>query len=232
MSSWRQLLCFIFIPVLFAHPVLAQTMKGKVYNRETNEPLSGVNIINLNTQMVFLTDSTGQFSLPVKKGQTVEFRKNNFQVARVEISSNNTNLPFYSIGLHKGAYELPEITIKGKNFKTDSIENQEVYKWALDHYTLEGLDIIQHPFDALSKRNRQIWAFQKRFHYFEQQKYIDYVFNETLIKKITGLTGEMLNTYCRQYRPEYQQIQQWTTYQFYEYIQQTGQAFKQRYQLN
>ncbi|HET8574183.1 MAG TPA: carboxypeptidase-like regulatory domain-containing protein [Edaphocola sp.] len=210
---------------------MAQTMKGKVYNRETNEPLTGVNIINLNTQMVFRTDSTGLFSIKVRKGQMIEFQKHNFQTAQVEINSN-TSLPYYSIGLHKGAYELPEVTIKGTNFKSDSIENQEVYKWALDHYTLEGIDIIQHPFDALSKRNRQIWAFQKRFHYFEQQKFIDYVFNEELIKKITGLSGDMLSTYRRQYRPEYEQIQAWTTYQFYEYIQQTGKAFKQHHQLN
>lgn len=231
MIPWRQSLCFILIPLLLGQPAMAQTMKGKVYNRETNEPLTGVNIINLNTQMVFRTDSTGLFSIKVRKGQMIEFQKHNFQTAQVEINSN-TSLPYYSIGLHKGAYELPEVTIKGTNFKSDSIENQEVYKWALDHYTLEGIDIIQHPFDALSKRNRQIWAFQKRFHYFEQQKFIDYVFNEELIKKITGLSGDMLSTYRRQYRPEYEQIQAWTTYQFYEYIQQTGKAFKQHHQLN
>lgn len=226
MVPWRPLFCFIAIPLLFVQQVAAQTMKGKVYDRETQKPLSGVNIINLNTQMVFRTDSTGRFSLSVKKGQMVEFRKNNFQVARVEVS-NITNLPFYSIGLRKGAYELPEVTIKGQNFKTDSIENQEIYKWAIDHYTLEGLDIIQHPFDALSKHNRQIWAFQKRFHYFEREKYIDYVFNKPLIQKITGLTGDQLDAYWRQYRPEYEQIQRWSTYQFYEYIQQTGEIFKQ-----
>lgn len=226
MIPWRLLFCFIALPFLLLQQAVAQTMSGRVYDRETKQPLSGVNIINLNTQMVFRTDSTGKFSLTVKKGQVVEFRKNNFQVARVEIRSN-TNLPFYSIGLHKGAYELPEVTIKGQNFQTDSIENREMYKWAIDHYTLEGLDIIQHPFDALSKRNRQIWAFQKRFQYFEREKYIDFVFNKSLIEKITGLTGEQLDTYWRQYRPSYEQIQRWSTYQFYEYIQRTGERFKQ-----
>lgn len=211
---------------LMSSQAFALVMKGKVYDRETKQPLMGINIVNTYTQMVFVTDSTGQFSINVENGQMIEFQKMGYQIARVRI--NGSDLPFYSIGLRKGAYEIPEVNIKGHNFQSDSLENREIYKWAIDHYTLEGMDVIYHPFDALSKRNRQIWAFQKRFQYFEKQKFIDYVFNDELIEKITGLKGDALLTYKKAYRPQYEQIKTWSTYEFYDYIKQTGLAFKER----
>lgn len=181
----------VLICCFFSHPLFALVMKGKVYDELTQKPLSGVNIINLNTDMVFQTDSTGLFTINVEKGQTIKFQRHNYQEATIRIS--NASLPYYSIGLQKEAYELPEVTIKGHNYHIDSIENAKTYEWALDYYKLTGLDVIQHPFDALSKRNREIWAFQKRYHYFEEQKFIDYVFNDKLITKISGLQGEALN---------------------------------------
>ena len=221
-----QLLSLIAFYSLISVPAFALVMKGKVYDRENQKPLSGVNVINTFTQIVYVTDSTGAFTLNVEEGHLIEFKKNGYQLARVRISGSN--LPFYSIGLRKGAYEIPEINITGHNFQSDSIDNQETYKWASDHYTLDGLDVIAHPFDALSKRNRQICAFQKRFQYFEKQKFIDYVFNDDLIGKITGLKGDNLLDYKKAYRPEYEQIQAWNTYEFYDYIKQTGLAFKER----
>lgn len=221
-----QLLSLIAFYSLMSIPASAVVMKGKVYDRDNQKPLSGVNIINTFTQMVYVTDSTGEFTLNVAEGHLIEFKKNDYQLARVRISG--TSLPFYSIGLRKGAYEIPEINIKGHNFQSDSIDNQETYKWAIDHYTLEGSDVIAHPFDALSKKNRQLWAFQKRFQYFEKQKFIDYVFNDELIGKITGLKGDHLLDYKKVYRPQYEQIQAWNTYEFYDYIKQTGLSFKER----
>lgn len=214
----------IFILLLITCPAFALVMKGKVYDRETKQPLARVNIINTNTQMVFQTDSTGLFTLNVSEGQTVEFRKLGYQNAYVQIKGGE--LPYYSIGLRKGANRIPEINIKGHNFRSDSIESQEVYRWALDHYTLNPMQMLNHPFDALSKQNRRIWAFQKRFQYFEKQKFIDYVFNDQLIEKITGLKGDNLLHYKQNYRPNYEQIQIWNTYEFYNYIKKTGMDFK------
>lgn len=214
------LLVFVFL----SFKASALVMKGKVYDGESKKALSGVNIINTQTQMVFQTDSTGLFTINVQPGQLIEFKIMGYQTARVRINGNS--LPYYSIGLLKAAYVIPEIKVQDHSFQADSIENQETYKWALDHYTLNGLDAVSHPFDALSKQNRQIWAFQKRFHYFEQQKFIDYVFNDKLIQNITGLNGDYLQDYKRLYRPPYELIQKWTTYEFYDYIKQTGNRYK------
>jgi hypothetical protein len=201
----------------------ALIMKGKVYDMKTNQPMPNVNIVNTFTETGMTTDSSGTFTINAEKGHLIEFRRIGYKIVRVRIEA--VALPYYSIAMREGAFDIEEIQITGKNYRTDSIENRETYKWAIDHYKLEGLDIVQHPFDALSKRNRQIWAFQKRYEYFEKEKFVDYVFNAKLIRKITKVDSTDMETYRRYYRPTYEQVKTWTEYEFLEYIKRTAAAF-------
>jgi hypothetical protein len=223
-SRFILLLCVFSVAVHSA--ALALVMKGKVYDMKTNKPMANVNIVNTFTESGMTTDSSGNFSLTVEKGHLVEFRKIGYKIVRVRIEA--TAMPFYSIAMKEGAFDIPEIEIAGNNFRTDSVENHETYKWAIDHYKLEGLDVIQHPFDALSKRNRQIWAFQKRYDYFEKEKFVDYVFNAKLISKIAKIDSTDMETYRRYYRPSYDQVKAWTEYEFLEYIKSSAAAFLRR----
>jgi len=218
---------FIFaLLFLLGNSAYALKMKGKVYDAITKKPMENVTIFNTFTQKHFITDSTGLFTIDVERGHLVEFQKMSYKIQRVRISSNE--LPYYSIAMVIGPLELEEVHIVGKSYHTDSIIDRETYKWAIDHYTLDGLDVIQHPFDALSKSNRQIWAFQKHFDYFEKEKYIDYVFNNNLISKIVPIDTTDIEEFKRQYRPTYQQIKAWNTYEFYEYIKRAGADFLRR----
>jgi hypothetical protein len=220
-SRFILLVCILF----FAgnHNVFALVMKGKVYDMKTNQPIPNVNVVNTFTETGMTTDSSGTFTINAEKGHLIEFRRIGYKIVRVRIEA--VTLPYYSIAMKEGAFDIEEIQITGKNYRTDSIENRETYKWAIEHYKLEGLDVIQHPFDALSKRNRQIWAFQKRYDYFEKEKFVDYVFNAKLINKITKIDSADMETYRRYYRPSYEQVKAWTEYEFLEYIKRTATAF-------
>lgn len=212
----------------FSSAAQALVMKGKVYDTKTNKPLPNVNIVNTYTEVGITTDSLGDFVLNVEKGHLVEFRRIGYKIVRIRIASDQ--LPYYNVGMREGAFDLDEVEIRGSNFHTDSIEKRETYKWAIEHYTLDGLDVIQHPFDALSKRNRQIWAFQKRFDYFEKEKYVDFVFNAKLIRRVGEIDSTDMEQYRRIYRPQYDQIKSWTEYEFLEYIKRTAAIFKRRRQ--
>jgi hypothetical protein len=54
------------------------------------------------------------------------------------------------------------------------------------------------------KRNRQLAELQKRLMTEEQDKYVDYRFNRTFIKKLTLLDGEELRAFMVKYRPPYE----------------------------
>lgn len=205
---------------------MALTMKGRVFDYKTNEPMPNVNVVNTFTDRGITTDSSGLFTLEVELGHLVEFRRIGYKVSRVRIEQ--TQLPYYNIAMKEGAIDLMEVEITGNNYKLDSIEKRETYKWAIEHYKLTGLDVIQHPFDALSKRNRQIWAFQKHYEYFEKEKFINYVFNERLIRQLTKMDSTSTAEYMRYYRPSYEQLKTWSEYEFYEFIKRTAAAYIRR----
>jgi hypothetical protein len=204
----------------------AMLMKGIVFDIKTHKPLANVNIKNTFTDRGMTTDSSGKFTVEVEKGHLVEFTIIGYKIARVRIEGNE--ITFYKIAMTEGAFELQNVDIKGSNHQSDSIEARETYIWAINHAKLGPIESIEHPFDALSKRNRQIWAFQKRYDYFEKEKFVDYVFNPRLIKKITELDSTEIEEYRRYYRPTYDQIKAWTEYEFLDYIKKSSAAFIRR----
>jgi hypothetical protein len=224
--SFRILFLVLLCSTAVIPESMALTMKGRVFDYKTNEPMPNVNVVNTFTDRGITTDSSGLFTIEVELGHLVEFRRIGYKISRVRIEQ--TQLPYYNIAMKEGAIDLMEVEITGNNYKLDSIEKRETYKWAIEHYKLTGLDVIQHPFDALSKRNRQIWAFQKHYEYFEKEKFINYVFNERLIRQLTKMDSTSTAEYMRYYRPSYEQLKSWSEYEFYEFIKRTATAYIRR----
>ena len=227
----RPLITILIISFFTALNTYAQEIiHGAVFDYSTKQPLKGASVINTFTDMGMQTDAEGKFNIKVKAGDLVEISYEGYKTARIRIPKGE--LPsFFKINLREDVTELAPVTIYDDvyNHKRDSIKTAEVYKRALQHYKLEGIDILQHPFDALSKRNRQIWAFQKHYQYWENEKYIDYVFNDKLIKDLTQLSDDSIAIYKQQFRPSVAAITSFDTdYEFYEYIKYTANVFRNR----
>src|SRR5262249_24737716 len=100
------------------------------------------------------------------------------------------------------------------------------YKNALEYQKLSGVQMIQHPFTAMSHHYQSIMRFQKEYAYLEQQRYIDYTFNAKTITSLTGLQGDSLQKYMRQYRPTYEQLRNMPEYTFFSYIKATAEQWR------
>jgi hypothetical protein len=216
-----------FWSLLLLCPAYAQNvMMGTIADAATGAPMPGVRIENIHTKTRTFSDSAGRFAFTVGKDQLIEFYFTGFKVLRVRTPEGI--LPsFYRLVLQRATIDIAEVEVRRRNldYKTDSVRNRETYRRELDFPELNGLDVIRHPFSALSKRNRQIWAFQKEYAVFQQAKFIDYVFNARLVQELTGLTGEAAQRYMRRYRPSYDQIRAWSEYDFYAYVKRTGAQF-------
>jgi hypothetical protein len=70
------------------------------------------------------------------------------------------------------------------------------------------------------KRNKSMLAFQKRLLMQEQEKYVDHRFNKALVRRLTALTGNELDSFMLGYRPPYQFILLTSEYEFQEYIKE------------
>ena len=221
MPSRIFILCLcLLLPARFM--AMGQAIQGEVLDVNDGKPVANVSVINVYTGIGMATGGDGKFYITAGKNELVEFRKLGYKITRVRIPAGSVP-PYFKIIIQKGPIELPEVNIAGqaKDYKTDSLKYHELYKHELDFPTMSTLDMIQHPFTALSKRNREVWAFQKEYDHFQKEKYIDYTFSPELVSKITGLPADSVQRYLRFYRPSYEQLRSMNEYTFYNYIKQT-----------
>lgn len=219
-----RLFCFIFC-ILFSANTIAATLVGDVSELNTKEELSDVAIQNVRTGELFLTTSDGKFTISGDGDDLIEFSKLGYKTVRIRIPKGLIP-PYYKIIMQEVYIPLQEDNNGAKDWASDSIKYYNLYKEAIEYEKLTGLDIIRHPFSAMSKRSRKIWAFQKEYTYFQKEKYIDYTFNENLIKTITGLDGDSLQYFMRRFRPTYEQLHSMSDYNFYYYIKKNAEFFR------
>lgn len=207
--------------------VSAQTIRGEVLDKETNQPIRGVTIENVYTALDVTTNDEGGFIIAASKDQLLDFSKPGYKAAKVRIPKGYAP-SYYKIVLEHGFIHAEELlaTENRYNYKKDSLRYHELYKHELDFEKLSAVGSIAHPFSALSKRNREIWKFQEDYDYFEQEKYIDNTFNPDVIHKFTGLTGDSLTYYMTRYRPHYEDLRNMNDYTFFTYIKKTAHAYR------
>jgi hypothetical protein len=221
----RRLLILVFL--LHSFVTLAAPITGDITDGGTKAHIANVAVVNVHTSAGTVSDEQGRFSIEVSKGDLLEFRKIGYKTLRIRIP-HGTIPPYFKVIMQQGPVELPEFDLQAqaRDWKKDSARYYELYKGAIEFEKLDGLDVVRHPFSALSKRNRQIWAFQKEYNYWEQQKFIDYTFNEKLITSITGLTGDSLQFYMKRFRPGYDFLRSVNEYSYYAYIKESAEFFR------
>jgi len=206
----------------------AQKITGVIADMQTGQPLREVSIHNVHTGTGIHTDSNGRFTIDVAGDQLIEFSKTGYKTEKVRVPQGVLP-PYFKIFLKKAPAQQQDYLARGRNWKEDSMKMYALYKHELEFPKMTTLDMINHPFSALSKKNRQIWAFQDEYAMLEQEKFIDYTFNETLVTNMTGLQGDSARAYLRMYRPTYQQLRNMSEYDFYNYVTRTVGAFRSGY---
>jgi hypothetical protein len=189
-----------------------------------------------------LTDSLGAYHINTTEKDSISFYYNNKPTQKfpVRFMSNYTA---FDISLQVRVFEkyklLKEVKIFTKNYRQDSAENRITYSKIFDYqkpglrstYTPgspPGLDVNELINMFRFRRNKHQLAFQKRLVEAEEDKYINYKFNSTLLKRVTGLTGPLLDKYKLVYRPAFEFLITATELEFYEYILNTAKKFKKQ----
>lgn len=189
-----------------------------------------------------ITDSLGVYHINTTEKDSISFYYANKPTQKFPVKTIG-NYNDFDISLQVRVFEkyrlLKEVKIYSKSYRQDSAENRQSYSRVFN-YDKPGLRIATSPdgppgldFDELInifhfRRNKQNLAFQKRLVAEEEDKYVNYKFNSTLLKRVTGLSGASLEKYKMLYRPSYEFIINATELEFYEYILNTAQNFKKQ----
>jgi hypothetical protein len=189
-----------------------------------------------------MTDSSGSYHINVSANDSIFFTYNGKSTIKFPVKEIK-NYGAFDISIHapvKQKYKLLNpVTVYTDNYKLDSMENREEYANIFGndkpgiHSTYDpggaaGLDL-----DALIgmfqfRKNKERLAFRNRLIDEEQDRYIDYRFSSKTITRVTGLTGDSLESYKKLYRPDYYFVSNSTLAQFYEYILNTSYAFRRK----
>lgn len=209
---------------------------GTVYDRSRYFAMPGVSVMSTAGRGT-VTDSTGQYRLPVSMKDSVYFSYLGRATVKFPMRNINLNNPM-DISLAVAVDSLPLVVVRPKAYRYDSMENRDEYRKVFDYepdYLAQGEGGVGVNLDMLfgARRNRQMLALKERLVEEEQDKYIDYRFNRTLVRRITGLQRPALDIFMKMYRPSYDFIKScYNDYEFYKYIKDCAIYFSRTYKLD
>ncbi len=213
-------------------------VSGTVYDSTKLYSITGVEVKSTGGDMS-LTDSAGIYKISVTEADSISFFYRNKSTIKFPVKVIK-NYNEFDISLQVRVQEkykpLKPVYIFS-NYRKDSATNRIAYSKIFNYdkpgigttYTpgsSAGLDLNELINIFRFRRNKQNLQFQRRLIQQEQDSYINYRFNSTLLKRVTGLSGLMLEKYKSEYRPSFEFIISISEMEFYEYIIATSRKFK------
>jgi hypothetical protein len=197
--------------------------------------------------LITYTDSSGSYNILVKMTDSIHFTYRNKSTVWFPVRDIKYGYPFdISLQVKMGdKYNnmLREVIIIKKSYREDSLEFRNKYAKTFNSTTgglrmsdgpsalyggTPGLD----PNEIINmfrfRRNRNLRALQDRLLSQEQEKFINYRFSKSLVKRITGLKdGKDLETFMKAWRPDYEFAAYSTEIEFHTYILEAYRSWKQ-----
>lgn len=211
-------------------------VQGTIYDYYSKKPIDAVSVITASGRFA-VSDSMGRYSIRVENNDQFWFNYlgKNTQRYKVDTLSNFTA---FDVALHVDARWLPNVTVKNKNYKQDSIQNRRDYAKVFNFRkptvktfsapasayvpgaVTAGLDLDEFINMFRFKRNRQLLSFQERLLQEEQDKYINYRFTKRLVKELVAIDSSDIKPFMDAYRPSYELLQTMNELELGYFIQQ------------
>jgi hypothetical protein len=215
------------------------TLRGTVYNMTRNKPLQAVSVVSTSGRGT-TTDSSGNYTITVNEEDSISFSylgRATFKFPVKMINAYNN----FDIALHVEPTELKTVHVAPKDYHMDSLQNRKDYARYFDYKKPKlkisdptsgsegggvGLDLDEIINMFRFDRNRRMAAFQRRLIQDEQDKFIDHRFTRALVKKITHINPNEMDSFMVRFRPSFRFTQTSTDYEFDEYIKLAYKQFK------
>ena len=236
------LLTFLLMAGATAQDVYVQ---GTVLDSSRRYIVPAVKVMSTSGAVAY-TDSSGSYGILVRKTDSINFTYRNKSTVWFPVSEMKYGYPFdisLQVSMADKYKSLREVIVIKKSYKQDSLEFREKYARVFNS-TTGGLRISDGPSALYGgtpgldpneiinmfrfRRNRSLRALQNRLLTEEQEKFISYRFNKTLVKRITGLKdGKDLDTFMKTWRPDYEFTAYSTEIEFHTYILEAYRSWKQ-----
>jgi hypothetical protein len=212
-------------------------VRGYVYDSSRNYPLEAVSVLSTSGHGT-ITNADGFYEIDVTERDSIWFSYLNKPTIRFPVLKMATPLSF-DISLQVSIPTLKEVKIRPRNYKQDSIQNRLDYSKIFNYQKPKlrpvvtgsgvGFDLEEIINMFRFRRNRSMASFQKRLLLDEEDKFIDHRFNKALVRRLTLLEGNELDSFMRLYRPSYTFTKVAGEYEFQYYIKTAFFRYKRGY---
>ncbi|MEO8404082.1 MAG: hypothetical protein ABI480_05790 [Chitinophagaceae bacterium] len=232
-----QIIFFLGFLSVLAKPASSQyIVRGVVYD-SSHFPLELATVLSTSGKGTY-TNRLGEYQIEVGEKDSIWFSylgKPTIKFPVLKIAD-----PFnFEVSLKVNVPELREVLVARRNYRQDSLSNREEYA-KIFNYEKPKLRAVTPQYGAAAgfdldeiinmfrfKRNRSMLSFQKRLLLQEQDKFIDHRFSKALVRRLTNLDGNELDSFMTLYRPPYFFVTGAGDYDFQKYIKDSFERFNQ-----
>lgn len=215
------------------------TISGTVFDISKRNYVENVKVES-NSGRSTVTDSMGRYTITVQEKDSLLFIYNDKPTMKFSVK-DIPDINKFDISLQvavKSKYStLKEVVVIAKSYREDSLENRRLYaeyydfrrpgiRSSISPSGVAGADLDEIINLFRFRRNRMMKAFQARLEQQEQDRYIDYRFNKTFVRRVTQLQGAELDTFMVRYRPTYLFASSADEVTFHKYVLNNSYRFK------
>src|SRR6201991_5224996 len=189
-----------------------QFLTGKIYKKNSAEPLISVSIHNISAQRYDLSEENGSYRIQVVPGDHVSFSSVGYIADTVTVTAAMLTAD-YPVYLDVRAQTLKAVRVgEFSNYQLDSMDRRKEYSWVYDHGNTprveherkgDGVGVTLNIFRNASAKEKQREKLEKRLGKEEEEFYIDSRYNKDFVTKITHQRGDSLQQFMQKYRPSY-----------------------------
>jgi len=210
-------------------------VRGTVYDSSRRYTIESVTVMATNGTAT-ATDSLGQYRINVGEKDSVWFSFLGKSTPKYPVLKMQDVMRF-DIALRMKVDVMPEVRIRSRSYREDSIQNRKDYAKVFDYRRVNiesltstgpmgaGIDVNELIRLFQFKKNRSMLRFQERLIEQEKEKFVLHRFNKGLVRKLTALDGEQLEQFMLLYRPTYEFTLSASEYNFQLYIKKAAESF-------
>jgi len=205
-----------------------------VYDSSRNFPMEAVSVLSSSGRGT-ITNSDGQYEIDVQEKDSIWFSYLNKPTVKFPVLKIANPFAF-DISLQVTMQVMKEVKVQPRNYKLDSMRNREEYAKIFNYQKPKlrpsvtpggvGFDLQEIINMFRFRRNRSIEAFQQRLLEEEREKAVSHRFNKALVRRLTLLDGNVLDSFMLVFRPSYTFTMTSTDYEFQQYIKTALYRFK------
>lgn len=218
-------LCLLALAFSFSFELSGQTsgavqLKVEVAEPVDGKPLPGASVRNTLTGQAQLTGLSGPVIVRASRGQVLSFAANGFYNDTLTVTDSVLSLSIVRISLRPLPSTLPEATVRANlnPYQLDSLERRRNFLATVGEQTYGAIgranDLgfgVAVNLDYFKGRERKKRRARNLFEVTEEEAYINYRWNEAVVKKYTNFKGETLWLFMQEARPSWDWLRRHTS---------------------